>query len=58
MPSDNSHLNQPVYWFVVLETALERSDFPTAAQAQQELERLGVHVQYERGTKLGAAQCH
>lgn len=38
--------DQPVYWFVVLEKARERSDFATAANAQSELRRLGVTVGY------------
>ena len=39
---------EPVYWFVVLEKALERSDFDEAAHAQRELNRLGVCVSYRR----------
>ena len=33
--------NQPVYWYVSLETALERGDFAAAAIAQEELRKLG-----------------
>jgi hypothetical protein len=36
----------PLWWFARLEAALERGDFQTAAQAQQELVRLGVRVHY------------
>jgi hypothetical protein len=36
----------PLWWFARLEAAIERGDFQTAAQAQRELERLGVSVQY------------
>jgi len=57
MPNNNSHLNHPVYWFVVLETARERSDFSAAAHAQEQLKRLGVRVRYERNQKREAAQC-
>jgi hypothetical protein len=32
----------PVYWFVKLETAVEKGDFEAAAEAQRELRRLGV----------------
>jgi hypothetical protein len=43
------HLDQPTYWFAVLEIARERDDFEQAAEAKRNLERLGVHVSYERG---------
>jgi hypothetical protein len=46
------HRDQPVYWFVVLEQARERSDFESAANAKQELERLGVRVSYRRREAL------
>jgi len=36
----------PVAWFVVLEQARRANDFATAANAQRELERLGVRVKY------------
>ena len=36
----------PLWWFSRLEMAVERGDFAAAAQAQKELERLGVVVQY------------
>jgi hypothetical protein len=39
---------QPVYWFVLLETAMDRGDLTGAANAQRELARLGVHVRYGR----------
>jgi len=38
----------PVYWFVLLEKAIEQSDFDTAAKAKSELQRLGVRVSYSR----------
>jgi len=37
-----------VYWFVKLELAVEASDFKAAAEAQAQLERLGVTVRYVR----------
>ncbi len=36
----------PLWWFSRLESAIERGDYPTAARAQRELERLGVTVRY------------
>jgi hypothetical protein len=36
----------PLWWFARLEAAVERGDYPAAARAQRELERLGVTVQY------------
>jgi hypothetical protein len=36
----------PLWWFARLEAAIERGDYPTAARAQRELERLGVTVRY------------
>ncbi|HTU22992.1 MAG TPA: hypothetical protein VMG10_33455 [Gemmataceae bacterium] len=44
----NDHRNEPTYWFAVLEIARARSDFERAAEAQQELKRLGVSVRYTR----------
>jgi hypothetical protein len=37
---------RPVYWFVLLEQAIDRSDFEAAARAKQELERLGIRITY------------
>jgi hypothetical protein len=37
-----------VYWFVLLETALERGNYTLAAEADAELRRLGVRVQHTR----------
>jgi hypothetical protein len=42
----------PLWWFARLEAAIERGDYPAAAEAQQELERLGVTVRY-RGRQVG-----
>jgi hypothetical protein len=35
-----------LWWFARLEAAILRGDYGVAHQAQQELERLGVTVQY------------
>jgi len=45
---DNRHLDEPTYWFAVLEIARERGDFERAWEAKRQLERLGVRVSYER----------
>ena len=37
---------QPVYWFLVLENAVRSGDHDTAAEAQRELARMGVRVNY------------
>jgi hypothetical protein len=34
----------PTYWFAALETAVEEGDLQAAAEAQRQLERLGVSV--------------
>ena len=38
---------QPIYWFTLLDKAVEQGDH-AAAEAQRELERLGVSVRYGR----------
>jgi hypothetical protein len=38
----------PLYWFAKLETAVEDGDHATAAEAQRQLERLGVRIAYGR----------
>lgn len=49
-------IDWPVWWFVRLEAAVERGDHQAAAEAQRELERLGVNVRYgqpKRSSKKG-----
>lgn len=46
-------VDSPVAWFVVLERARQDNDFERAAQATQELKRLGVTVRYARRGKGG-----
>jgi hypothetical protein len=41
-------IDWPVWWFVRLEAAVEQGDHAAAADAQRELERLGVSVRYGR----------
>lgn len=38
----------PTAWFAVLERAIEDGDYPRAAKAQRELQRLGVVVKFPR----------
>jgi hypothetical protein len=40
------NIDWPLWWFLRLEAAVERGDHVAAAEAQRELERLGVHVRY------------
>ena len=56
-PNDLPATELPVYWFLILERAAERGDFEAAAQAQKELERLGVTVRFvqRRATRQGGA---
>ena len=54
MPKPNGKRNRggpedsPVAWFAVLERARRTNDFELAAQAQRELQRLGVVVRFAR----------
>jgi hypothetical protein len=45
-PTEHDRIDWPLWWFARLEAAIERGDYPAAARAQRELERLGVSVQY------------
>ncbi len=47
--------DSPIYWFVVLTEAKERGDFARAAEAQKELDRLGIRISY-RATKSATEQ--
>lgn len=46
--TDRPEVRHPVYWFVILQQAVDSHDFGAAAQAQRELEKLGVRVRYDR----------
>jgi hypothetical protein len=46
--AEDAATHQPVYWFMLLELAVESGDFESAAEAQRQLERLGVQVNYRR----------
>jgi len=53
------HKDWPLLWFARLEAAIERGDYPAAAEAQRELERLGVSVTYRgrQPTIMGKEGC-
>jgi hypothetical protein len=41
-------IQRPIYWFALLEQAIDRGDLQAAAHAQEELAKLGVRVRYGR----------
>jgi hypothetical protein len=55
-PTEKTASDRPLFWLVVLDASVERGDFVTAAEAQRQLERLGVSVRYRgrRGSKPAA----
>lgn len=46
-----SALDWPVYWFAALEKAIDAGDMVAAAEAQKQLERLGVTVRFRPRTR-------
>jgi hypothetical protein len=48
--------DQPVFWFVLLERALDAGDLAAAAHAQQEMARLGYVVKPPRRRRLAYAR--
>jgi hypothetical protein len=44
----DDYADEPIYWFAVLDKAVEHGDHAAAAEAQRELDRLGVAVRYGR----------
>jgi hypothetical protein len=46
--AESQVIDWPLWWFARLEAAVERGDHEAAAEAQRELERLGVRVRYGR----------
>ena len=50
-PFEDTHLNQPVYWFVLWESAIERGNYTDAEQAARELRRLGIRVSWANPAK-------
>lgn len=45
---------RPIYWFTILDLALEKGDFGLAANAQHELRRLGIEVRLHLDRKAVA----
>ncbi len=43
-----SHLDQPTYWFAVLDMARERGDSDRVQEALRNLKRLGVKVTFKK----------
>ena len=48
MHTDESPVDEPIYWFTILDLAMEGGDLETAAEAVRELRRLGIDVSYRR----------
>jgi hypothetical protein len=46
--ADQPVIDWPLYWFAKLEKAVEEGDHQAAAEAQLQLARLGVRVNYGR----------
>lgn len=49
-PSDATTV-EPVYWFVLWESAMERGDYLEAGRAALELRRLGIRVAWANPAK-------
>jgi hypothetical protein len=49
---ERNYQDEPTYWFAILEIAREKGQFEQAAEAQRQLERLGVKVSYQRPRKV------
>jgi hypothetical protein len=54
-PPAEDYTDEPIYWFAILDKAVEQGDHAAAAQSQRELERLGVRVRYGRPRRQPAA---
>jgi hypothetical protein len=48
--------SQPIYWFALLERALDEGNLQAAARAQKELIKLGVTVVYELRRQAGTRE--
>lgn len=47
--------DEPVFWFVLWESAIERGDYAEAAEAATELRRLGIRVSWANPAKESEA---
>ena len=54
-PDQRCPLDWPTYWFAALERAVHSGDWQAAAEAQRQLERLGVTVIYRPLEREAAA---
>lgn len=57
-PTDPEVRDSPIYWFFLLTTAKDKHLFEQAAEAQRQLERLGVRVRYTRPNRARKAVAH
>jgi hypothetical protein len=46
--TDEDYTDEPIYWFAILDRAVEQGNHTAAAEAQGELERLGIRIRYGR----------
>jgi hypothetical protein len=44
--ASDEYADEPLYWFAILDQAVGRGDHQAAAEAQAQLERLGISVKY------------
>ena len=44
-------LDEPLYWFVLWESAIEYGDYAEAAEAAKQLRRLGIRVSWANPAK-------
>jgi hypothetical protein len=60
VPARPPELDHPVYWFVLLDRALDAGNLDAAARARRELERLGYSVNCGRRSmqRGGVARVH
>jgi hypothetical protein len=56
-PDEPPVTDQPLYWFCILEQALDRGNLDLAAHAVKELKRLGIDITYRR-TRRGQEVAH
>jgi hypothetical protein len=53
----NATQDEPVYWFLIWESAIERGDYLAAANAASELIRLGIRVSWANPAKECEVAC-
>jgi hypothetical protein len=50
----DDYADEPLYWFALLDHAVQQGDHEAAADAQRQLKRLGVRVRYGRPRKTAS----